>query len=76
MTRLAYNLHRVLAGILLVALLFSAANYYSDLGLFGRGAKGVLLLVLFVMVIYGMFFSPTRQDMRDHRDARKSAKNS
>ena len=69
MTRLSYNLHRILAAVLLVLISFSAVNYYIDRGFFGRSAKGVLLLVLGVTVIYGGFFAPTRQDMRERRAA-------
>lgn len=75
MTRLTYNLHRIFAGLFLLMLLFSGADYYLDLGFFGRGAKGILILVLALGVIYGTFFSPTRQDMREHRNARKMTKN-
>ena len=76
MTRFTYNLHRILAGILLIAILFSMANYYLDLGFFGRGAKGVLIFVVGLMLAYGTFFAPTRRDMREHKNAMKSAKNS
>lgn len=71
MTRLAYNLHRVFAALLLLVLLFSGADYYLDLGFLGhRGAKGVLILAMAVVVVYGIFFAPTRQDMREHKEAR------
>jgi len=66
MNRSSYNRHRVFAGLLFILIAFSAVNYYFGLGFFGRGAKGVLLLVLGVILIYGGFFAPTRQDMREH----------
>ncbi|MGH8187995.1 MAG: hypothetical protein ACREUC_15655 [Steroidobacteraceae bacterium] len=76
MTRLAYNLHRVFAGLLLLLVLFAGANYYLDLGLLGhRASKGILILAIGVIVVYGAFFSPTRQNMREHKEARKAAKN-
>jgi hypothetical protein len=74
MTRSIYNAHRVLAGVFVLAILFSAANYYLELGFFGRGAKGVVLVILGLFLIYASCFSPTREDMREHRSARKAAK--
>lgn len=74
MTKLTYNLHRIFAGLLLLVLVFAGADYYLDLGFFGRGAKGILILGMALVVIYGAFFSPTRQDMREHRNARKVTK--
>jgi hypothetical protein len=72
--KLAYGLNRVTAGIFLVAILFAMANYYFDLGFFRRGAKAVLTTVIAMFVIYGAFFAPTRQEMREHRDARRRLK--
>jgi hypothetical protein len=71
MTKLTYNLHRAFTGLLLLVVVLAMANYYLDLGLFGRGrgAKGVLILAMSVGVVYWYFFAPTRQDMREHRDA-------
>jgi uncharacterized membrane protein len=71
MKRSTYNLHRSLAGVFLAVGLFAGVNYYFDLGFFGRGAKGVLVLILLLFVIYGGFFAPTRQDMREYRDPAK-----
>lgn len=67
MDRRTYNKHRIFAAFLLLFLLLSGGSYYLDLGLFGRFDKGFLLLVMGTMLIYGMFFSPTRKDMREHR---------
>lgn len=77
MSKLTYNLHRLFAGLLLLLVLFAGADYYLDLGFLGhRASKGVLILSIILMVVYGGFFSPTRQDMREHKEARKMAKDS
>jgi hypothetical protein len=71
MTKSAFDLHRIIAGILFVVILFAAADYYLELGFFGRGAKGILLLAMGVLVIYGMFFSPKRNDTSEHSGEEK-----
>jgi hypothetical protein len=71
MTRLTYTLHRIFAGIIFVGLLFAGANYYFDLGVINHhSAQGLMLLLMGVVVVWGTFFSPSRQDMREHRAAR------
>jgi hypothetical protein len=60
MTKVSYTWHRVFAGVLLLVVLFAGGNFYLDWGLFGEGAKGVLILAMGVVVIYGAFFSPKR----------------
>jgi hypothetical protein len=68
MTRSAYNLHRLFAALLLLLSLFAIANYYLELGFLGqRASKGILILAIGVTVIYGAFFSPTREDMDEHK---------
>jgi hypothetical protein len=74
MTRSTYTLHRILAGLLFVSLSFAMANYYFDLGFFGEQAKGVMILGVGLAVIYRSFFAPTRADMREHSERRKSRK--
>jgi hypothetical protein len=75
MTRFAYNVHRSVAGVFLIAIVFSGANYYLDLGLPGQGAKLVLISILLLFTVYGGFFAPTRQEMRDQREAKRTRKN-
>lgn len=74
MTRFAYNVHRTVAGVFVAATAFFGANYYLDLGFPGRGAKLVLIAILLLFTIYGGFFAPTRQEMRNQREERKTRK--
>ena len=74
MTRFKYSIHIVFAVVFLVLLLLSTANYYLDLGFFGRGAKGVMLVVLGLFVVYAAYFVPSRADVQAHRDAQSGAK--
>lgn len=77
MSKWTYNLHRLFAGLLLLLVLIGGADYYLDPGFLGqRASKGVLILSIGLMVVYGGFFSPTRQDMREHKEARKTAEDS
>jgi hypothetical protein len=66
MTKFAYRAHRILQAVFTAVGLFALANFYLDLGFFGRGAKGVLLSVMGVFVIYAAYFVPTRQDVHEH----------
>ena len=72
MERRTYIKHRIFAGVFLLLFLVAAGSYYLDLALFGRFDKGVLLMLLGAFVIYGFFFSPTREDMREHRRKRST----
>ena len=74
-TRFVYNLHRAFAGVCLAAGVFLAANYYLDLGLLGKQAKLGLALYIGVAVIYGGLFSPTRDEMRKQREAKRARTN-
>ena len=75
MTKFAYNLHRVFAGLILLLILLAGADYYLDLGFVGRRtSKGVLILCIVLMVVYGTFFSATRKDMQEYKEARKAVK--
>jgi uncharacterized membrane protein len=67
MDRSTYTKHRIFAAVLLLIFLVIAASYYLDLGIFGRYDKGVLILIMGIVVVYGCFFAPTRQDMDRHR---------
>jgi fatty acid desaturase len=55
--------------------LLAAANYLLELGFFGRYAKLVMVLALAVGFIYLAFLMPTRQEMREHREAKRAARN-
>jgi uncharacterized integral membrane protein len=73
MTKLTYNLHRLFAGLLLLLVLFAGADYYLELGFLGhRVSKGVLILAIVMMVVYGGFLSPTRQEVRELEETRKA----
>lgn len=74
--KLPYTWNRALAGLLLVAILFSAANYYLELGFFGRRAKLVMVLVLGAITAYGAFVMPTRQEMQERQAGNRMTKNS
>jgi hypothetical protein len=66
MTRFTFEVHRIVAGIFLVAGLLAAGNYYLEWGYFGARAKGLLFLLMMVFIVYFYRFAPTAQDMREH----------
>ena len=74
MKLLSYRLHQLVAGLFLVALLSSGANYMFEFGFFGRAAKAVAAMILLLFVIYATFFAPTRQQMREYQDVKRSEK--
>lgn len=69
MTPRSIALHRVFAmALMLPVLLFAAANYYLEIGFISRrSAYGLLVLTTGVGIVWGMFFAPTVQDLRDHQ---------
>ena len=73
MKRSTYNLHRAFAAVALVVVVFSAANYYTDLGFIGqRTAKGTVLFTAFLIFVWGAFFMPSREEMKKQRDAARA----
>ena len=74
MKLLTYRLHQLIAGLFLVALLFSGTNYMFGFGFFGRAAKAVAAVVLLLFVIYAAFFAPTRQQIGEYPDVKRSQK--
>lgn len=63
MNRSALTKHRAFAGVLLLILLFACADYFLNYGLLGRRlSKGILLLTIGIVVVYGSFFAPKPPD--------------
>lgn len=69
-TRLTW--HRTIGVSLALMTAFFMSNYYLDLGFFGRGAKGLLILTIGLGVVWGAFFAPTRRELREDRDRRRA----
>jgi hypothetical protein len=74
MTPWSYRVHLWIGIGFLVALLFSVANDILRLGFFGRGARAVSAVTISLFLIYGAFFMPRRQDLRQYLDAQRSAR--
>ena len=74
MTQSTYNRHRAFAGMLAVLITLSATNYYFSFGFFGRAAKAIVLVLVALLVIYGCFFSPTVEEMRQFKEAKRATK--
>jgi hypothetical protein len=64
MTKLSYRLHKTLQVAFLSVGSFAAANYYMELGFFGRAAKGVMLGIMIAFVVYAAYFVPSLHDER------------
>jgi uncharacterized membrane protein YfcA len=59
---------RVLAGVYLVALILSAANFYLGWHVFGGFDKGVLAVVMLIGTICAHRFGPALvQELREYR---------
>jgi hypothetical protein len=72
MTPLAYRVHLSIGAGSFVALIFSVANDILGLGFFGRSARAVSALTILVFLVYGAFFMPTRRELREYVDGRRS----
>jgi hypothetical protein len=74
MTPWSYRVHLWIGVGFLVALLFSVANDILRLGFFGRSASAVSAATILLFLIYGAFFMPRRQELRQYLDARRLAR--
>src|SRR5262245_49407425 len=67
MTKSGYKARRIVAGILLLPLLFTCANHLLGLGFFENSGRA-MHLALFPLFGFMMFFMPSEADMREHED--------
>lgn len=72
MRSLTYTQKRLIAGLLLILVILTAINYFLDLGIFGRFAKLVAICAASLVVIYGMFLAPTREEMVRRKQEKKA----
>jgi hypothetical protein len=72
MTQQSYRVHLSIALGFLVAVVLSIANDLLELGFFGRGARAVAAATVLAFVVYGALFMPTRQELREYLDERRS----
>lgn len=63
-TRLTW--HRIFGISLALWVAFLLTNYYLELGFFGRGAKGLMILTIGVGCAWGAFFAPRREELREN----------
>ncbi len=61
-------LHRGVALVLLAAMVFNVANFYLDLGFFGRAARLLLGANALVILIYVVIWSPVLRDDNEQTD--------
>ena len=71
MMKRSYKQKRLEAAILLMLLLFCAANYYLDLGFLGRFGKGAYILSVGLILAYGCSFAATRREIEEHRNEKR-----
>jgi hypothetical protein len=57
------NRHRLIAVLLLLYLIFAAANYYLNLGVFPKFAKLIVLLGVLMVLVYVSRFGVTQKDI-------------
>jgi len=64
---LSYNQKRAIGAVLFVPTVFCPANYYLNLGFFGRFAPHVMIACIFLAIIYMRFFAPSPREIREHK---------
>ena len=69
-----YRIHQAFSGMLLVAQLIAAGDYFFDFGLFGSKSKAVAVIVLAIIVVYAGWFFPTRKELEEYPEAKRAAK--
>jgi hypothetical protein len=71
MSKLSFNGKRVVLGIWLLECLFCVANYYLNMGVFGRFAKQAVIVSFIVLVIVQHFMGPSLSEVREYRDKKR-----
>lgn len=67
---------RIIAFFLGAMVLFFGSNDYFGFGfLEARSAKGLLILTIGIAVVWGAYFAPTRQELRDDYERRRAERN-
>jgi hypothetical protein len=74
MAKLSYNRKRLIVAITLVPYVLSVINLTFGLQIFGRNAKQVMAASTVVLFLVWRYFGPTLDEVREHRDAKRSAK--
>jgi len=69
---MSLNGKRVVVGIGFCVCLLSAANYYLDLGAFGRFGKPVMLISLLVILLFQRFVGPSFSEIQEYRDKKRA----
>jgi hypothetical protein len=64
---MTYNRKRLVAVLLLLYVIFTAANCYFGLGVLPRFAKQLMLLGVFMVLICVPGIIPTRGEIEEHR---------
>lgn len=72
-SKLSLNSKRVIIGIGLCVCILSAANYYLDLGVFGRFGKPIMLISLLAMLLFQRFVGPTFDEITEYRNKKRDA---
>jgi hypothetical protein len=73
MTKLSFNGKRVVLGIGLLVCLLCVANYYLNLGVFGRFAKQAVIVSFIVLVIVQHYIGPSLSEVREYRDKKRGS---
>lgn len=73
MKKLTYTQTRVAGGLLILASVVCLANYYLDLGYFGRFGLHALLFATALLLLFSAI-APTAQQMKRERELRRSGK--
>jgi hypothetical protein len=71
MRTLAFNQKRLIVGVALAAALFSVANYYLDLGVFGRFGKHMIAASFVVLFLSMRYAGPTITEVREYREQQR-----
>jgi hypothetical protein len=61
-----YNLRIVVSVFLSIATAISFANFYLDLGYFGKLSKGILFGLGLIGLFYALFLTPSKAEFREH----------
>ena len=71
MNKLSFKSHRIISGFVLLMFLFCVANYFLDFRFFGGFNREPMIASIILMAVYLRYFSPTLNEIKDYRDAKR-----
>ena len=72
MRKISIRNSRIIAGVFLAVIAFTAANYYLSWGVFGGLDKIAMVLSIALSGLFVLVWEPTTDELREYRDRKRN----